>query len=975
MKVHIKTAMYMILLSIALTSMGFHAFGAEPSVKLLSKTRQLTFEGARSGEGYFSQSGQKLVYQSENHAGNPFYQIYLLDLRSGENKMVSSGIGKTTCAWIHPNEKRVLFSSTHLDSNATRKQAEELAERESGKARKYSWDYDRHYDLFEVDVTSGQTQRITSADGYDAEGSYSPTGRKIVFASNRNAYSKKLTVAERKIFDRDKSYFNDIYLMNSDGTGLEQLTTSAGYDGGPFFNSLGDQICWRRFSPNGHKAEIYRMNLDSRKEKKLTSLDAMSWAPFFHPSNKYLIFSTNLHGFNNFELYVVDMEGEKQPMRVTESDGFDGLPCFSPDGKTLSWTSNRTNDKKSQIFIANWNHEEILKRLELAPSKEGSVHSEKPNAPVRQTSPAVDTNDIRKHLKYLCSENLEGRFTGSQGGKMASEYVAKSFDSFGMEPFSKENGWFQEFPFFNTANLSPSCKLDLSGIAGTEKERLEINKDWVPMSFSDSGNSTISEVVFAGYGIRAKKSKAWPEYDSYAHLDVKDKWVMVLRKLPTGWSEKRKDFFYYHSTFRKKASVARDLGAKGIIFVTDFAEPKDKLVEFSSGTTNETISIQSIMITRSLADRILKAQGRDLRKTCDRLATGDLQMGFPLKQAVLTLNVSILRKKGVGRNTLGWIRSKEGSKTKRIIVIGAHLDHIGFGKASSRAKKSEKGKFHPGADDNASGIGALLEIAEYLADLIKRGLLKSNYDILFAAWSGEEIGLLGSSHFMRSHASGKKDGKDRKIIAYLNLDMVGRYKEKLTLHGVGSSTAWKKLIQRANIPVGLNLNLQNDSHIPTDTTSFFAKGVPILSAFTGLHADYHSPSDTPDKINYEGIADCSNLYVRLIEGVTRLDKMDYVAQAPPPKSRGRLRVYLGTIPDYSQTDRKGLLLSGVSKGGPADLAGLQSEDLVVELGGKKIETIYDYTDAISLLKAGKVTKVTVIRKGKTLALKITPSAR
>jgi hypothetical protein len=205
--------------------------------------------------------------------------------------------------------------------------------------------------------------------------------------------------------------------------------------------------------------------------------------------------------------------------------------------------------------------------------------------------------------------------------------------------------------------------------------------------------------------------------------------------------------------------------------------------------------------------------------------------------------------------------------------------------------------------------------------------------------------------------------------------MVGRYKEQLTLHGVGSSTAWKKLIQRANIPVGLNLNLQNDSHIPTDTTSFFAKGVPILSAFTGLHADYHSPSDTPDKINYEGIADCSNLYVRLIEGVARLDKMDYVAQAPPPKSRGRLRVYLGTIPDYSQTDRKGLLLSGVSKGGPADLAGLQSEDLVVELGGKKIETIYDYTDAISLLKAGQESKVTIIRKGKTLGLKITPSAR
>jgi Tol biopolymer transport system component len=966
--------MYMILLSIALTSMGFHAFGTYPSEKLLSKARQLTFEGARSGEGYFSQSGQKLVYQSENHANNPFYQIYLLDLKSGENKIVSSGIGKTTCAWIHPDEKRVLFSSTHLDANATQKQAEELAERESGKARKYSWDYDKHYDLFEVDMTSGQTRRITSAEGYDAEGSYSPTGRKIVFASNRNAYSKKLTADERKIFERDKSYFNDIYLINSDGTGLEQLTSSAGYDGGPFFNSHGDQICWRRFSPNGHKAEIYRMNLDSRKEKKLTSLDAMSWAPFFHPANKYLIFSTNLHGFNNFELYVVDIDGGKQPIRVTDSDGFDGLPCFSPDGKTLSWTSNRTNDKKSQIFMANWNHEEMLSRLDLAPFREKPVRSEKLNSPARETSPAVDTNDIRKHLKYLCSKTLEGRFTGSPGGKKASEYVAESFKSFGMEPFSMKEGWFDEFPFFNSAELSPSCHLDFS-LKEAEKERQKINQDWIPMTFSDSGNSSIEEIIFAGYGIRTKKSGDWPEYDSYTHLEVKDKWVMILRKLPSSWSEKRKDLFYYHSTFRKKASVARDLGAKGIIFVTDFAEPEDKLIEFSSGTTNETISIQSIMITRSLAERIFKAQRRDLRKVCDRLATGDIQMGFPLKQAVLSLKVSILRKKGEGRNTLGWIRSKAGSKTKRIIVIGAHLDHIGFGRASSRAKKSEKGKLHPGADDNASGIGALLEIAEYLADLRRKGLLKSNYDILFAAWSGEEIGLLGSSHFMRSHASGKKNSEDRKIIAYLNLDMVGRYKEQLTLHGVGSSTAWKKLIQRANIPVGLNLNLQNDSHIPTDTTSFFTKGVPILSAFTGLHADYHSPSDTPDKINYEGIADCSNLYVRLIEGVAIQDKMDYVAQASPPKSRGRLSVYLGTIPDYSQTDLKGVLLSGVSKGGPADLAGLQSEDLVVELGGKKIETIYDYTDAISLLKAGQESKVTIIRKGKTLGLKITPSAR
>ena len=964
-----------ILLSIALTSFGSYAFGSDPAEDLLSKTRQLTFEGARSGEGYFSQSGQKLIYQSENHTGNPFYQIYLLDLRSGENKIVSTGVGKTTCAWIHPNEKHVLFSSTHLDVNATVKQAAEFKERESGKARKYSWDYDRHYDLFSVDTESGKSTRLTTADGYDAEGSYSPAGDKIVFASNRNAYSMKMSVKEMEIFERDKSYFNDIYLMNSDGTGTRQLTNSEGYDGGPFFNSQGDQICWRRFSPNGHKAEIFKMDLASQTEKKLTRLDAMSWAPYFHPSNKYLIFSTNLHGFNNFELYAVDIEGEKQPVRVTKADGFDGLPCFSPDGNTLSWTSNRTNDKKSQIFMASWNHEEMLRRLDLAQDIEKTDKPEDPHSSAGKTSPEIDERDIRKHLEYLCSDKMEGRMTGSPGNHEASAYVADSFKSFGMEPYSKWKGWFQEFPFFNAARLSPSCKLEFSSETVEGNDLLALKKDWVPMSFSDSGNSTINEIVFAGYGIRAKKSEDWDEYDSYTHLDVKDKWVMVLRKLPVGWTDKRKDFFYHHSTFRKKASVARDLGAKGIIFVTDFTEPEDKLIEFSSGTTNETMSIQSIMITRSLAAKIFQAQQRDFKKTCGRLSTGDLQMGFPLKKSVLNLTVSILREKGLGRNTLGWIRANAGKRSERIIVIGAHLDHIGYGKASSRAKKSQKGKMHPGADDNASGISALLEIAEYLMALKKKGLLKSNYDILIAAWSGEEIGLLGSAHFTRVLGLGKTQSKKKKVISYLNLDMVGRYKDKLTLHGIGSSPAWKKLIQRANIPVGLNLNLQKDSHIPTDTTSFFPKGVPILSAFTGLHPDYHSPSDTPEKINYEGVADCAKLYVRLVEGMALLENMDYVAQAPPPKSRGKLRVYLGTIPDYSQTDRKGLLLSGVSKGGPADLAGLQSEDLVIELGGKKVETIYDYTDAISTLTAGQQSVVTIIRKGKTLQLKITPSSR
>ena len=952
---------------------AYSVFALNLETEIMTNSRQLTFEGVRSGEGYFSSSGNKIVYQSENSSDNPFYQIYLLDLLTGENDIVTSGTGKTTCAWIHPDEKTILFSSTHLDPLAQEKQKEEIKLRESGKARKYSWDYDQHYDLFKKDTVTGKSTRLTFEDGYDAEGSFSPNGNKVVFASNRNAYSKALSKKEQDIFNRDKSFFNDIYIMDHDGSNVQQLTDTPGYDGGPFFNAQGNQICWRRFTPSGHKAEIYTMDLSTRVERKITSLDAMSWAPFFHPSNDYLVFSTNIHGFNNFELYAVDALGNKEPIRITDSEGFDGLPSFSPSGKYISWTSNKTNDKKSQLFLAEWNHSEILRRLDLSPMRA----KEKPTKPLgklSKTSHLINAEDIQNYLSYLCSEELKGRFTGSEGEKLAGKYVAEYFHSFGMEPFSMDGNWFQEFPFFNTAELSPSCKLQYL-TKESQTKTLKLSTDWVPMPFSDSGNVEIDEITFAGYGVRTKKTSEWPEYDSYTHLDVKDKWVLVLRKLPITWTEKRKNAFYHNSTFRKKSAVARDLGAKGIIFVSDFSDDKDDLVEFSGSAAKDTMSIMALSVTRDFASTLFLGGSRDFFKSCKQLSTGEPRMGFAISDTSISLDISINRKKGTGRNTLGWIRAQKGKKTEQVLIIGAHIDHIGIGKTSSRAKKSQKGKIHPGADDNASGIGALLEIAEYLSFLKSKGLLDSLYDILFVAWSGEEIGLIGSSYFTRSYPMEIQNSDKRKVIAYLNMDMVGRYDEKLTIHGVGSSTQWKRIIQKANVPVGLNLNLQNDSHIPTDTTSFFSKGIPILSAFTGLHPDYHSPADTVDKINYKGISGCAKLFSRLIETLCTQDELDYVAQAPPAKSRGRLRVYLGTIPDYSQTDQKGVLLSGVSKGGPADLAGIRSNDLIISLGNEKVESIYDYTDAISLLKPKEEAEVIIMRDAKRLTLKITPSAR
>ncbi|MCA9266473.1 MAG: PD40 domain-containing protein, partial [Planctomycetales bacterium] len=222
--------------------------------QLLSHVRQLTFAGRRTGEGYFSADGQSIVFQSERDPQNPFYQIFRMDLELGDTERISPGIGKTTCAWIHPDNQRVLFASTHEDPNAQQKQKEELEFRASGQERRYSWDYDEHFEVYEYNGQTKAYRNLTQSPGYDAEGSYSPDGKLIAFASNRSAYgdtADPLTDADREILEQDLAYMMEIYLMNADGSNVRRLTHTRGYDGGPFFSPNGQQICWRRFSPNG----------------------------------------------------------------------------------------------------------------------------------------------------------------------------------------------------------------------------------------------------------------------------------------------------------------------------------------------------------------------------------------------------------------------------------------------------------------------------------------------------------------------------------------------------------------------------------------------------------------------------------------------------------------------------------------------------------------------------------------------------
>lgn len=961
---------------------------------MLTQIRQLTFEGKRAGEGYFSADGSSMIFQSERVADNPFFQIYTMDLETGDVEQVSPGHGKTTCSWLHPKEGKAIYASTQDDPDARKKQQAEIELRISGKQKRYSWDYDETYEIQEYDFESKKYRNLTNTRGYDAEGCYSPDGKQIVFASNRAGYTEKLSAEDKDWFEKNPSFMMDIYIMDADGKNVRRLTKTPGYDGGPFFNIDGSKICWRRFSREGDTAEVFTMNADGTGKKQLTHLKAMSWAPYFHPSGDYLIFATNLQGFANFELYLVDAEGKHEPARVTYTDGFDGLAAFSPDGKTLAWTTNRTSNKKSQIFRAKWNHQAARTLLGLSDKKSfTSTHKIRLVPDMLSTTADITEKDLRMHISYLASDELEGRLTGTPGAQLATAYVAQAFDMLGLTPAGTGDSYFQPFDFTAGVDLGPNNKLTIKTSSGELDKKITVDKDWRPLSFSKTGKIEKSGIAFAGYGMELKEGgdasgKKSEAYSSYFHLDVADKWVMVFRYSPEDVSKEERHRFARAAALRYKALTARQKGARGIIFVTGpNSKSKSELTRLTFDASMADSGIAAISITREVASAMLKGSGKTLKALQDELDKGEMAPGFQIKGASLSTTIDIKQEKRVGRNVLGRLVSNDPEASKQpAIILGAHIDHLGHGESQgSLARDNEKNAIHYGADDNASGTAAMMEIAQYLVAQKKAGKLKMKRDIIFAAWSGEELGLIGSSYYVNQatkpknpHAHSKGESLNTQLAACLNLDMVGRLKKNLVLQGIGSSSVWAGEIERRNVPVGLPIVTQKDTYLATDATSFYLRGVPILSAFTGAHEDYHSPRDTVDKINFEGTQKISRLMALIARGlITRDEAPDYVKVDPPKNkgSRGGLRAYLGTVPDYAQGDIVGVKLSGVAQKGPAAKAGIKSGDVIVKLGGKDIKNIYDYTYVIGDVKIGEEIEIEVLRDGKRVKMKITPGSR
>jgi len=581
-------------------------------------------------------------------------------------------------------------------------------------------------------------------------------------------------------------------------------------------------------------------------------------------------------------------------------------------------------------------------------------------------SSLINAELAQKHIEALTQTG--GRLTGSKSEAKAAAYIGQELKRIGLQPWHS-NSYKHPFEFTAGTNLGENNRLTING------KELKLNEDFRPLVFSGLGDFELADAVFAGYGITEPEGEKMGEnYDSYMHLDVKDKWVVVMRFMPEDISVEERVKINLYSSERNKVLNARQHGAKGVIFVHGpNTLVKKQLIPLTFDASTAHGSVPVLSISTSLANSWFKHMDKDWAKIQKKLDAGQFVMGFDLKEVSISASVDLVQDKKIGHNVIATIK---GSSDLPALILGAHYDHLGHGESStSLARADEMGFVHAGADDNASGVAGLLSIAEYLVEQKNKGRFKPKRDVVFAFWSGEELGLLGSNHFVKTFD--KTDLSDT-FMANLNMDMIGRLRESAVMQGTGSSSQWNAIIEQRNAPIGLNITLQEDAYLPTDAMSFYLYNVPVLSAFTGSHTEYHTPRDSAELINYQGVAKISKLVALIARSLALQEQaLDYQKQERNKEkgSRGGMRAYLGTIPDYASEDGKGVLLSGATKGSPAEKAGIQSGDVLIEMAGTKIENIYDFTYILQALKVGKTVKAKILREGKEIELDVTPGSR
>jgi aminopeptidase YwaD len=571
---------------------------------------------------------------------------------------------------------------------------------------------------------------------------------------------------------------------------------------------------------------------------------------------------------------------------------------------------------------------------------------------------AIRAEPLLERIRALTAPEMEGRGSGTLGGDRAAAHIAAAFGAIGLEPLGEHGTYLQVFEVTTGVRLGERNHLALE--VGGERKTYTVGAAFQPFAFSEEGHVS-GGMAFAGYGITAPEL----HYDDYAGLDVRGKIVLVITHEPQEMNEEgpfRRPEAFRYTEVRYKVINAREHGASGIILVTDpHHQPPESARLFSlRGGGSASTGIVAVNATADVAEALLAPSGKGLVDLQRDIDSAVQPQSFAIPGVVAHLEIELIRDKGRTANVIGLLPGRDPLLQAEAIVIGAHYDHLGRGGESSLAP-DRYGEVHPGADDNASGVAGLIALAEVFAQLgAKRSLV-------FIAFSGEEMGLLGSAHYVK-HAPWPLE----KTSAMLNLDMIGRLQhDRLYVTGADTATEFRVTLQEAAKGLGLTLQLSGDGYGPSDHTPFYANGRPVLMFFTGPHADYHRPSDTPEKINAEGLA----TVVKLVFGTAaalahRPEPLTFVrTQGEPSSTRERgvgYGAYFGSIPDFSESPTPGVRLSGVRPDSPAEKAGLQAGDTIVALTGVTVRTLDDLVFALRSKRAGERVEVIYRRDGQTL---------
>lgn len=558
---------------------------------------------------------------------------------------------------------------------------------------------------------------------------------------------------------------------------------------------------------------------------------------------------------------------------------------------------------------------------------------------------------LRGHITYLASEQLAGRYPGSEGNKLAADYVAAAFQRNGLRPLS--TSYFQDFTI--PINVSMAAEGNSVGFEilvpklGVPTEALKPVKigwksgsDYLPLGYSAS-KSISGEMVFVGFGM----TDASRNYDDYAGIDVKGKIVIAITGDPNNYNPHGR--FKVDAAVRTRTINAREHGAIGIIFVHPQGDSSEVLMPLHYDSKANEAGIVVLHARRTVVAKIFP-KDRPLFTQEEEIVKTKKPRSFDIPNTKVNISVNMKVEETNISNVIGYVQGSDPQHVKEFIVVGAHYDHLGWGDEHSLYDGSEK-KIHFGADDNASGTAGMLELAALIA---KNPLPRT---VVFMAFNAEERGLLGSAYYTKNPLSPLEE-----TICMVNLDMIGRLKDnKLNVHGIGSSSKWKELIDEVNKQYNFTIATGEDGFGPSDHASFYAKDKPVLFLFTGLHADYHRPTDTPDKINYAG----ESQVVKFVETVLRKigdmpEKPDFMKVKTTQSQSTTFNVIFGVIPDYSDHP-KGLHITGVREGTPAEKAGLKGDDIITKFGTTSVKNIYDLTYALGQSKPGDKVKVTVLR--------------